>query len=299
MNIDTWRDPYDAGFSPTRPRHIELHPGLTVLVGCNGAGKSTLLMNIREYADHNKIPCHLYDNLKDGGRNAFGSILGGFGEAGDDVSVAFALAQSSEGEAIKMNISRQSRLYKQFITSGKYKNNSYRLREIFSYERDNPSNDKRRILLFDAVDSGLSVDSIVELKVLFQDVLTYGAEQGIELYMIIAANEYELARNADCFDVNTGKYIRFRNYEAYRRFILKSRERKEKRIIKQEEFYQKRAEKEKKEAIEFIERSQKEIDKLKAKLKEHPGGYNEYRVKDLEREIQKTREKYQISGAQE
>lgn len=47
MKVKTWRDPYDAGFSPTRSKEIELKPGLTVLVGCNGAGKTTLLLNIK------------------------------------------------------------------------------------------------------------------------------------------------------------------------------------------------------------------------------------------------------------
>lgn len=37
--INTWRDPYDEGFSTCRSRQITIHSGLTVLVGCNGSGK--------------------------------------------------------------------------------------------------------------------------------------------------------------------------------------------------------------------------------------------------------------------
>ncbi len=48
ITINTWRDPYDAGFTTTKPKQVSFQPGLTVLVGCNGAGKSTLLMNIKE-----------------------------------------------------------------------------------------------------------------------------------------------------------------------------------------------------------------------------------------------------------
>ena len=66
MKIETWRDPYDAGFSPTKPKEIELNSGLTVLVGCNGAGKSTLLLNIKEYVKGQNIPCYYYDNLSSG-----------------------------------------------------------------------------------------------------------------------------------------------------------------------------------------------------------------------------------------
>ena len=41
--INTWRNPYDEGFSTCRPKQITIRSGFTVLVGCNGAGKSTLL----------------------------------------------------------------------------------------------------------------------------------------------------------------------------------------------------------------------------------------------------------------
>jgi len=54
--INTWRDPYGEGFTPTRPRKIEIQPGLTVLVGCNGAGKTTLLDNIEEQLKEKKSP---------------------------------------------------------------------------------------------------------------------------------------------------------------------------------------------------------------------------------------------------
>ena len=45
--INTWRDPYDEGFSTCRPKQIVIRSGMTVLVGCNGAGKTTLLHNIQ------------------------------------------------------------------------------------------------------------------------------------------------------------------------------------------------------------------------------------------------------------
>ena len=48
LTIKTWRDPYDSGFSPTKPTSIQIETGLSVLVGCNGAGKTTLLQNIKE-----------------------------------------------------------------------------------------------------------------------------------------------------------------------------------------------------------------------------------------------------------
>lgn len=68
--INTWRDPYDEGFSTCRLKQITIKSGITVLVGCNGAGKSTLLRNIESELKKENIPCHLFDNLHDGGTNS-------------------------------------------------------------------------------------------------------------------------------------------------------------------------------------------------------------------------------------
>ena len=229
ITINTWRDPYDAGFTTTKPKQVSFQPGLTVLVGCNGAGKSTLLMNIKEEVAEQKLPCHSYDNLVDGG-NHLGAILGGYGEEGDDLALGVSLFTSSEGEEIKGNISRESRLYKSFLELGYYNNRDYKLRRIFKDE-DEDGNEKIisnvRILLFDAVDSGMSVDAVIEVKALFDTMLQDAKNMGIELYLIISANEYELARGSQCFDVNTGKYLTFADYEGYRDFIIKSRTKKE------------------------------------------------------------------------
>ena len=47
--------------------------------------------------------------------------------------------------------------------------------------------------------------------------------------IVVSANEYEMARGENCFDVYNGKYIKFKDYEEYRQFILDSKEIKEKR----------------------------------------------------------------------
>ena len=96
ITINTWRDPYDAGFTTTKPKQVSFQPGLTVLVGCNGAGKSTLLMNIKEEVAEQKLPCHSYDNLVDGG-NHLGAILGGYGEEGDDLALGLQKGKRLKG----------------------------------------------------------------------------------------------------------------------------------------------------------------------------------------------------------
>ena len=61
----------------------------------------------------------------------------------------------------------------------------------------------------------------------FKMVINDFANHGYELYIIAAANEYELANGEDCFDVMNGKYIRFENYDDFKKFILRSRKKKE------------------------------------------------------------------------
>ncbi len=238
MRIKTWRDPHDAGFSPTKPKEIELNTGLTVLVGCNGAGKTTLLANIKEHCRENNIPCVMYNNLYDGGHNSMGKMFyeGNYEEGA-------CLLTASEGEAIKTNIGIRGADYKEFIQNGYINDREYRLRKIFRNEYEDEIEViecKDRVFLFDAVDSGLSVDGIIEVKDMFDAMLETCQKRDINLYIIISANEYELARGAQCFDVNSGSYIQFKDYEEYRQFILKSRTLKEKRIEQQAKWRQKK-----------------------------------------------------------
>lgn len=243
MIIKTWRDPYDAGFSPTRPKEIELHTGVTVLVGCNGSGKSTLLKNINEHCKKNNIPCNLYDNLKDGGSNSLGELF-----SVENFSEVSYLMSASEGEGIKANLGRNSTFYKEFFKNGYINNRTNRLSMLFDDKKAEKlatfKNCKDRVLLFDAVDSGLSVDSIIEVKEMFNAILEDIPNYNVNIYIIIAANEYELARNSDCFDVNSGKYLKFYDYEDYRDFIIKSRLKKETRIRRQSTWRKKHHDKE-------------------------------------------------------
>lgn len=268
LEINTWRDPYDAGFSPTTPRKIELNPGVTVLVGCNGAGKTTLLRNIEEEAKINKIPCHLYDNIADGGTSdVFGMLTDSFTSFEcDDKTLGATMFSSSEGEVIKLNIGRQSTLYKEFLQTGLFKDRRTRLSLLFTKDEDKKDVATNvRILLFDATDSGLSIDAVCEIKKLFSFILDDAKELGVELYILISANEYEMARGENCFDVNKGQYLQFSDYEDYRAFILNSRKLKEKRLEKQQVWFEKQKLKEAEKFEKLKVSVYQNIEKIKAK----------------------------------
>lgn len=280
MIIKTWRDPYEAGFSPTRPTSIELNEGLTVLVGCNGAGKSTLLQNIKEVMNKQNIPCHLYNNLNEGGSSAFESAI-----YNGNMNLGVALFSSSEGESIKINIGQLSNLFDEFLETGFMATRKNRLSRALRDEEEHIDSNIR-VLLFDAIDSGLSVDSIVEVKIMFDKLFETASKLGVVLYIVVSANEYELARGVSCFDVNLGKYITFKDYEDYRAFIIKTRKNKEKRIEKQAIWLDKKRKREEEQYNRLVEKCNAKIQKIK----DNAVGRNltfaeKYSIEDLERQI--------------
>lgn len=284
LTIKTWRDPYDSGFSPTKPTSISIEEGLTVLVGCNGAGKTTLLHNIKAEMKKQEIPCNLYDNLKDGGSNSISEAFY-YG----DTDLGACLWASSEGEAIKLNFGRDSTRIKRFLKDGFYDTRSNRLSLLFNDSQDKKEVVNKRVLLFDAVDSGLSVDSVVEIKEVFNLVLDDAKQLGVEIYIIISANEYELARNSSCFDVNEGKYIKFKDYEDYRKFIIKSRARKEKRIEKQKVWCENKKKKEDEALLKRKAKYEPMIEEIKSKAAQEDRELTwseRSRIKDYERKIE-------------
>lgn len=181
---------------------ITFNPGTTVLVGCNGIGKTTLLIQIKEQLKKEKIPVIMFDNLHDGGSNSrsMASFYGNF-------EFLACSMQSSEGENIALNLGEFAR-------------------KIGDFVRKNEKSDEIWIL-FDAIDSGLSIDAVIDVKeYLFNTIFEHANNP--EVYIVLSANGYEFARDEQCFDVLNGRYRKFSSYESYRKFILKTREEKDK-----------------------------------------------------------------------
>lgn len=181
---------------------ITINEGLTVLVGCNGSGKTSLLHILRDELTRKKIPFYSFDNVSDGGNTARQKALNK-----QEINYLATLATSSEGEQIVCIINFLAKKIGSFITSNP------KAKEIW--------------LLFDAVDSGMSIDNIDDIKDFFQFIINHEKEKTI--HIVCSANSYEMAREASCFDVYAGKYVNFKTYDEYRDFILKSKEIKNKR----------------------------------------------------------------------
>ena len=219
------KDYYDEGFSLYKKQTITIKSGVTVLVGCNGIGKTTLLHQIQDRLRKENIPCIKFDNLQDGGNKSISenAFYNNFDLVG-------TLMQSSEGESIVVNMGNFARRLGDFVRTGEDPKDkkSRDFAKLFKAieegkEEQEVEIPKERWILLDAVDSGLSVDNIVDIKEqLFKTILEYN--YGNEIYIVISANEYEMARGEQCFDVYNGKYVKFKDYEEYRNLILQSKE---------------------------------------------------------------------------
>lgn len=276
MKIKVWRDPYDCGVNITRKKEIDFPTGLTILVGCNGAGKSTLIMNIKEYCKENMIPCISYDNLHDGGHHSLSNMFyfGNYAEGA-------LLMSSSEGECVKLNASRFLNSLGDFVKDGfKETFESGFLKAVFDYDESKELNKDVRVILLDALDSGLSVDSLVELDEALTELNSDLQKTGLEYYLIVTANEYELSANHLCLDVESGEFRHFNSYNQYRKFILSSRKRKEKRLDRMEAYIKKKKVSEYKQYLKLKKHVEIEESKI---LSKYPFGTGVSDMKDYDR----------------
>lgn len=207
MKLKITKDYYEEEDFIYQYSSLTINPGVTVLVGCNGSGKTTLLSIIRDHCNRNIISYDEYSDQRQGRSNAM-STLNFFGDV-----KGFALNwMSSEGEQIYNNVGR---------FAGKLRNKLI--------------NKEKYVLLFDGIDSGQSIDSIIDVKDLFNCILNDAEEHGCECYIVVTANTFELARDMNCIDATTGKRKKFKSYEAYKKFILASSEYKKNRYDKLKE----------------------------------------------------------------
>lgn len=192
FKIHDWYDLHNGrGFS------IDLQPGLNILVGPNGSGKTTAIIQINEYCKENNISFVKYDNYTDGGTHSYGSFL----MKGDMESLAIA-SSSSEGQGIIFNLGQWIPNVRKMISNTCTKDN------------------KVCMVLLDAIDSGLDINNINEVKSVFKNIIIpHAKEIGAELYVVISTNNYEFIKDELCFSIKSGTIKKFSNYEEYARFI--------------------------------------------------------------------------------
>lgn len=199
--------PFDDGDKLYLKDEIEINEGLTVLVGCNGSGKSSLLKSMKaQLRDEPDVSVLYYDNLRDGGNTA--KEVAAFH---DDLNLLATLITSSEGEQIVISLGQT-------------------VRNIGGFVKRHVDECKEIWVMLDAIDSGLSVDNIYDIKKHFFDIIIKDFEtKQCNLYLVVVANNYEMCVDANCFDVTNGRYCKFNSYEDYRNFIFESKSYKDNR----------------------------------------------------------------------
>lgn len=199
------------------PIKYDINPGITMLIGPNGSGKTTALSQLRSLFSTeddlvkkwNKLEIndsirdlyssYLYDNVYE---ETFTKSTWGATDYIDRVAQTF---ENSEGQNM------YDYLY-------------YKINEIGQAVTKAIKNNKKGIfLLFDGLDSGLSLDVIntIRKSVLEFIIETEKKRSNLEVYIICSANSYEFCNNYDCIDVTNQKHITFTNYTDYEKYFVK------------------------------------------------------------------------------
>ena len=222
------KDPFGEGFDICTKDGITFQEGVTVLVGCNGSGKTTTLRCIEEQLKRDNIPYLNHDN---NGSNDKHNIMekAAFEENFALLSSAFV---ASEGENITISLGESAKLIYKFLKTG----HGNRYRSFFNEDdRKAQEESKERWILFDAVDSGYSIDNIIVFKDLLNIILENSKELSLNTFIIITANSYEMTIGLPCIDVYTGNIVEFGSYQDYKSYILETSDRKEKRYEEKDE----------------------------------------------------------------
>lgn len=197
MKLKVIKDYYLPGKKIYKFNQIDFNTGITILIGCNGAGKSTLLKQLQEQCLRKKVNCLYFDNYRDGGLANINKLF-----LGGDINDINKALTSSEGETIN----RFLEIFTEKIA-----------KSINACKKDEPL-----VILFDAIDSGLSIDGILDVRSLFEMIREDCKDKQIPVYIIASANEFELARENKCLNVSTGREQIIKDYETFKKEILDS-----------------------------------------------------------------------------
>ena len=197
------RCPHEEKLQVYKKATHSFKPGVTVLVGCNGSGKSTLLQTVQDILNEERISVYEYNNLSSGGSNARERALF-YGR----LNLLVEQMTSSEGENIIINIGTMAQKLGNFVTKQIKKEK----KEIW--------------ILLDAIDSGLSIDYIEEVKDFIHNTLIKSMPNDLDCYILISSNNYELCVGEQCYNSQECKYIEIDSYENFRKVVKKTRQNK-------------------------------------------------------------------------
>lgn len=194
------------------PISYTFKPGVTALIGSNGSGKSTVLRQIHSlfhsgswskisYNDNIRgLYSSYYYNNEHEQKYRKQSWLEEFNDGTQRLARTF---ENSEGQNM------WDFLYYQMQDIGKAVNVAKN------------TGKKGIFLLFDAMDSGLSLDKLYELKSqVFDFIIHTERDVDLEVYIVCSTNSYEFVKGYDCIDVTNQKHISFNTFEEYEQYFI-------------------------------------------------------------------------------
>lgn len=201
------------------PVKYNISPGITMLIGPNGSGKTTALSQIRSLFSTEDDLVKKWNTIEinDSIRNSYSSYL-------YDNVYEETFTKSTWGATD--HIDRVAQTFENSEGQNMYDYLYYKINEIGQSVTKAIKNNKKGIfLLFDGLDSGLSLDVIntIRKSVLEFIIETEKKRSNLEVYIICSANSYEFCNNYDCIDVTNQKHITFTNYTDYEKYFVKGK----------------------------------------------------------------------------
>lgn len=199
------------------PIKYNINPGITMLIGPNGSGKTTVLSQLRSLFSTQNDLVKKWNKLEinDSIRDLYSSYL-------YDNVYEETFTKSTWGAT--EHIDRVAKTFENSEGQNMYDYLYYKINEIGQAVTKAIKNNRKGIfLLFDGLDSGLSLDviNIIRKSVLEFIIETEKKRSNLEVYIICSANSYEFCNNYDCIDVTNQKHIVFTNYEDYSKYFIK------------------------------------------------------------------------------
>lgn len=199
------------------PVKYNINPGVTMLIGPNGSGKTTALSQLRSLFSTEDDLVKKWNKLEinDSIRDLYSSYL-------YDNVYEETFTKSTWGATD--HIDRVAQTFENSEGQNMYDYLYYKINEIGQAVTKAIKNNKKGIfLLFDGLDSGLSLDVIntIRKSVLEFIIETEKKRSNLEVYIICSANSYEFCNNYDCIDVTNQKHITFTNYTDYEKYFVK------------------------------------------------------------------------------
>ena len=199
------------------PIKYNINPGITMLIGPNGSGKTTVLSQIRSLFSTQNDLVKKWNQIdkNDNIRNLYSSYL-------YDNVYEETFTKSTWGAT--EHIDRVAKTFENSEGQNMYDYLYYKINEIGQAVTKAIKNNRKGIfLLFDGLDSGLSLDviNIIRKSVLEFIIETEKKRSNLEVYIVCSANSYEFCNNYDCIDVTNQQHITFTNYEDYSKYFIK------------------------------------------------------------------------------